>query len=84
MCSFVFSTNSSFKVKELLKIGKPLPLPLAIICDLLKKKKKIQESGQLRETQVYQYFFNDSYNLLETKNNQVFAIYILKCDFDGK
>ena len=36
MCSFIFSTNSLFKVKELLKIHKPLPL--AVICQLLRVK----------------------------------------------
>ena len=29
-------------------------------------------------------FFIDSCNLLEEKNNQAFALRILKCDFDGK
>ena len=56
MCSFVFSTNSSFKVKELLKIGKPLPLPLAIICDLLKKKKDIGEWSVERDTSISVFF----------------------------
>ena len=36
MCSFIFSANSLFKAKELLKIHKPFPL--AIICDLLRIK----------------------------------------------
>ena len=36
MYPFIFSTNSLFKVKELLKIHKPLPL--AIICDFLRIK----------------------------------------------
>ena len=36
MCSFIFSANSLFKVKELLKIHKPLPL--AVICDLFRVK----------------------------------------------
>ena len=36
MYSFIFSTNSLFKVKELLKIHKPLPL--AVICQLLRVK----------------------------------------------
>ena len=36
MCSFIFSTNPVFKVKELLKIHKPLTL--AIVCDILRVK----------------------------------------------
>ena len=35
-CSFIYSTYFLFKIKELLKIHKPLPL--AIICDLLRVK----------------------------------------------
>ena len=80
MCSFIFSTNSLFKVKELLKIHKPLPL--AIICDLLRVK-DIGEWSVERDASI-SVFFIDSCNLLETKNNQAFAVCILKCDFDGK
>ena len=36
MFSFVFSTNTLLEVKEPLKIHKPLPL--AVICDLLRVK----------------------------------------------
>ena len=35
-CSFIFSTNSLFKVKDLLKILKPLSLPIS--CNLLRVK----------------------------------------------
>ena len=64
MCSFIFSTNSLFKVvKELLKIHKPLPL--AIICDLLRVKDMGQRSAE-RDASI-SVFYIDSCNLLETK-----------------
>ena len=80
MCSLIFTTNSLFKVKELLKIHKPLFL--AIICDLL----GINDIGEWSvETEAsISVFFVDYFNLLETKNNQAFVLCILKCDFDGK
>ena len=59
-----FSTNSLFKVvKELLKIHKPLPL--AIICDLLRVKDMGQRSAE-RDASI-SVFYIDSCNLLETK-----------------
>ena len=63
MFSFIFSTNSLFKVKELLKIYKPLPL--AIIPDLLRVK-DVEESLVERDTSISVSFI-DSCNLLETK-----------------
>ena len=79
MYPFTFSTNSLFKVKELLKIHKPLPL--AIICDFLRIK-EIEEWSVERDPSTSVFF--DSCNLLETKNNQAFFVFILKCDFDRK
>ena len=81
MCSFIFSTSSLFKVKELLKIHKPLPL--AIISDLL----RVKDMGEwwVERDVSTAVFFIDSCNLLETKEiNQAFAVCILKCDFDRK
>ena len=65
MCSFIFSKNSLFKVKELLKIHKPLPL--AIIGDLLRVKDMGEWSVE-RDTSI-SVFYIDSCNLLETKDN---------------
>ena len=80
MCSFIFSTNSLFKVKELLKIHKPLPL--VIICDLL----RVKDIGEwsIEKDESISVSFIVSCNLLEIKNNQAFAVCILKCDFDEK
>ena len=63
ICSFIFSTNSLFKVKELLKIHKPLPL--AIICDLL----RVKDTGEwsVERDASTSVFFVDSCDLLETK-----------------
>ena len=80
MCSFIFSTNSLFKIKELLKTHKPLPL--AITCNHLRVK-KIGEWSVERDTKI-SVFFIDSCDLLETKKNQAFAVCILKCDFHRK
>ena len=55
MCLFIFSTNSLFKVKELLKIHRPLPL--AIICNLLRVK-DIGELSVERDTSKSVYFIN--------------------------
>ena len=63
MCSFIFSTNSLFKVKKLLKIHKPLPL--VVICDLLRVKDIGQWSVE-RDANILVLFI-DSCNLLETK-----------------
>ena len=58
MCSFIFSTNSLFEVKELLKIHKPLSL--AIICDLFKVKDMGEWSVE-RDASI-SVIFIDSYN----------------------
>ena len=63
MFSFIFSTNSLFKVKELLKIYKPLPLD--IIPDILRVK-DVEELSVERDTSISVSFI-DSCNLLETK-----------------
>ena len=80
MCSFIFSTYFLFKVKELLKIHKPLHL--AIVCHLLRVK-DIGEWSVERDACI-SVFFIDSDTLLETKNNQAFAVCILKYDFNRK
>ena len=80
MCSFIFSTNYLFKAKELLKIHKTMPL--AIICNFLRLK-DIGEWSVKRDANI-SVLFIDSCNLLETKNNQAFAVCILRCDFDRK
>ena len=57
-------------------------MPLAIICDLLRVK-NIGEWSVERDASI-SVFFIDSCDLLETKNNQAFAICTQKCDFNGK
>ena len=69
---FIFSTNSLFKVKELLKIHKPLLLH--IIYALLRVK-NIEEWSVERDASI-SVFFIDSCNLLETKKIIKSSLYV--------
>ena len=66
MCSFIFPTNYLFKVKELLKIHKPLPS--AIIYNLLRPidigERTVEKDACIPVFSV------GSCNLIETKINQ--------------